>query len=186
MEGPGPCFNSGACLNKHQRKYTNNGKTLVQTALIKTQPNTTHGYIQQRNSKHIMDSLDGGGSIQHLLSYAKQPAKTTVASSASQKEELTTQSLRQRFKPTKPSNVYHNNCDKYQYNARKRLLLRLKRLKNSYRTIKTDNGRIYYFCEHTGVTKWDIQSDQTIVQEVDEFPTLKDYKLSWRKYTESS
>ena len=117
-----------------------------------------------------------GGSLMNLLEQARSPVQLIAAVPLEKEVEFSTQHLRKKFKPRIPSAEYHNNCDKFQYNARKKLLLRLKRLKDSYRTIETNNGRIYYFCEHTGETIWDIGPSARVVPDIDEFPTLEKYK----------
>ena len=86
-------------------------------------------------------------------------------------QDLSTQSLRKQFNPDPSQN------EKFQTQARTRLQTRLHKLNNTFRKIVTENGKIYYFCEYNQTTKWDLALGQTIVQEKEQMPSMKDWLL---------
>ena len=120
------------------------------------------------NTLETMDSLEA------LSEAAAAVSKSLVVNS----DPLSTQNLRKQFKSTAEgqSNVYSNNCDVFQFNARKNLTKRLCRLNTTYRQIKTSDGRVYFTNEHNNTTKWDLPVGATVVQDLDEMPTLEIYR----------
>ena len=119
------------------------------------------------------------GSVQSLLQQAAAPSGTRVRgrkksqrmTALKAKQDFSTQSLRKQFKPDPSQN------EKFQTQARTRLQTRLHKLNNTFRKIVTENGKIYYFCEYNQTTKWDLALGQTIVQEKEQMPSMKDWLL---------
>jgi hypothetical protein len=99
---------------------------------------------------------------------------------------INTQSLRSQFKPVQSEQTvaYQNRCANFQQIARNNLRRRLQRLNTTFRKIRTDDGRLYFTNEHTNATKWDLPTGATVVEDVDEMPSLEDWYRQ-KKYAEA-